>query len=39
MIDHRCPVCGRLLMKGQLIEVQVKCPKCKKIVKLVCEKI
>ncbi|MBI9112815.1 Com family DNA-binding transcriptional regulator [Maridesulfovibrio ferrireducens] len=38
MIDHRCPVCGRLLMKGKVIEVQVKCPKCKKLVKLSCNK-
>ncbi len=37
MIEHRCPVCRRLLMKGRLIEVQVKCPKCKKIVNLVSE--
>ncbi|WP_084146968.1 Com family DNA-binding transcriptional regulator [Maridesulfovibrio zosterae] len=34
MTEHRCPVCKRLLMKGNIIEVQVKCPKCKKLVEL-----
>ncbi|NDV28035.1 Com family DNA-binding transcriptional regulator [Desulfovibrio sp. JC010] len=37
MSEHRCPVCRRLLLKGKIIEVQVKCPKCKKIVKLIGE--
>ncbi|WP_321404558.1 Com family DNA-binding transcriptional regulator [Maridesulfovibrio sp.] len=35
MQEHRCPSCNRLLMKGKVIEVQVKCPKCKKIVRIV----
>lgn len=34
MSEHRCPCCKRLLMTGDLIEVQIKCPKCKKIVRL-----
>ncbi|WP_419779244.1 Com family DNA-binding transcriptional regulator [Maridesulfovibrio sp.] len=35
MTEHRCPVCRRLLLKGKVIEVQVKCPKCKKMVRIV----
>ncbi|WP_432735821.1 Com family DNA-binding transcriptional regulator [Maridesulfovibrio sp. FT414] len=38
MNEHRCPVCRRLLMKGKVIEVQVKCPKCKKLVTLTGDK-
>ncbi|WP_320169514.1 Com family DNA-binding transcriptional regulator [Maridesulfovibrio sp.] len=34
MTELRCPVCKRLLMKGRVVEVQIKCPKCKKIVTL-----
>ncbi|CCO25009.1 Com family DNA-binding transcriptional regulator [Maridesulfovibrio hydrothermalis] len=37
MMEHRCPVCRRLLMKGKVVEVQVKCPKCKKLIKLIAE--
>ncbi|WP_415716984.1 Com family DNA-binding transcriptional regulator [Maridesulfovibrio sp.] len=35
MTEHRCPVCRRLLMKGKVIEVHIKCPKCKKLVRIV----
>ncbi|MCG8635526.1 MAG: Com family DNA-binding transcriptional regulator [Desulfobacterales bacterium] len=31
IIEYRCPVCNRLLMKGKIITVETKCPKCKKI--------
>lgn len=34
MTEHRCPVCRRLLLKGRIVEVQIKCPKCKKLVTL-----
>ena len=37
MIEHRCPVCRRLLIKGKVIDVQIKCPKCKKLVKFSAE--
>ncbi|WP_084407587.1 Com family DNA-binding transcriptional regulator [Maridesulfovibrio bastinii] len=35
MREFRCPVCRRLLFKGEIVRVQVKCPKCKKLVLLV----
>ncbi|MEA3224216.1 MAG: Com family DNA-binding transcriptional regulator [Thermodesulfobacteriota bacterium] len=28
MGEIRCKKCGRLLMKGEIIEVEIKCPKC-----------
>jgi DNA-directed RNA polymerase subunit RPC12/RpoP len=30
--EYRCPHCSKLLMKGDVILVQVKCPRCKNIV-------
>ena len=33
--DYRCPCCNRLLVRGQLIEISLKCPKCKRIVRLI----
>ncbi len=29
--EYRCPVCKRLLMKGKIISIETKCPKCKKV--------
>jgi rubrerythrin len=29
--EYRCPVCKRLLMKGQIVIIETRCPKCKKI--------
>ncbi len=29
MTEIRCKKCNRLLMKGSLIEGEIKCPKCK----------
>ena len=26
--EVRCPQCNRLLFKGRVIEVEIKCPKC-----------
>jgi phage FluMu protein Com len=26
--EHRCPACNRLLYKGVVMEVHVKCPRC-----------
>ena len=28
MTEVRCKKCNRLLMKGIVVEVQIKCPKC-----------
>ncbi len=28
MREIRCKKCNRLLMKGEIIEVEIKCPKC-----------
>jgi phage FluMu protein Com len=30
--EFRCPDCGKLLLKGDINSVQVKCPRCKSIV-------
>jgi len=30
--EYRCPVCRRLLMRGQVILVETRCPKCRKII-------
>jgi phage FluMu protein Com len=30
--EHRCPNCGRLLYKGIVMEIQVKCSRCKSMV-------
>ncbi len=32
--DYRCPVCKRLLFKGDINWAECKCPKCKKLVML-----
>lgn len=32
--DYRCPCCNRLLARGKLIDLSLKCPKCKRIVRL-----
>lgn len=42
MREFRCPVCRRLLFKGEIVRVQVKCPKCRKLVMLtppICPKV
>ncbi|WP_241654076.1 Com family DNA-binding transcriptional regulator [Geovibrio thiophilus] len=30
--EYRCPNCSKLLMKGDVNLVQIKCPRCKNIV-------
>jgi phage FluMu protein Com len=30
--EYRCPNCGKLLMKGDVNIVQIKCTRCKNIV-------
>ena len=30
--DKRCPYCNRLLYKGEVLRLQIKCPRCKGIV-------
>ncbi|BBO69749.1 hypothetical protein DSCA_36790 [Desulfosarcina alkanivorans] len=30
--EYRCPVCNRLLMRGNVVEIETRCPKCKKII-------
>jgi phage FluMu protein Com len=32
--DYRCPLCKRLLMRGQIVKIEIRCPKCKKIISL-----
>jgi phage FluMu protein Com len=32
--EIRCPACKALLMKGQVVEVEVKCRKCGKMVRI-----
>jgi len=29
---YRCPYCDRLLYKGHIIEIAIKCPRCKHII-------
>ncbi|MDR3361671.1 MAG: Com family DNA-binding transcriptional regulator [Desulfovibrio sp.] len=29
MQDIRCPECGKLLARGEALELQLKCPRCK----------
>ncbi len=29
--EIRCGQCGRLLMKGEVVNVAIKCPRCKTI--------
>ena len=30
--DYRCPVCKRLLMRGEIVVIEIRCPKCKRMV-------
>ena len=30
--EYRCPVCHRLLMRGQVVRVEIRCPKCRRLV-------
>ena len=32
--EYRCPVCRRLLFKGKIIEIETRCPKCKKLCRI-----
>ena len=32
--DYRCPLCKRLLMKGKIIVIETKCPRCKKHIQI-----
>ncbi len=32
--DIRCPYCGHLLLKAEYIKGEIKCPRCKKIIRL-----
>lgn len=32
--DMRCPFCKQLLLKAEVIKGEIKCPRCKKIIKL-----
>lgn len=37
MQDYRCPSCNRLFFKAKIrgdFEIQIKCPRCKKIIEL-----
>ena len=36
MLEYRCPVCGRLLGKGELKDgyLEIKCDKCGLVVKI-----
>jgi predicted Zn-ribbon and HTH transcriptional regulator len=34
MSDIRCKKCNRLLMKGTLLKIEIKCPKCGLIQKI-----
>lgn len=29
--EYRCPQCKRLLLKGEIIKIEIKCAKCKKV--------
>ena len=36
MQEYRCPHCNKLLFKGNFKgTIEIKCPKCKKIVKII----
>ncbi len=37
--NWRCPVCARLLFRGAIIRVQVKCPRCKSMTLLVDDEV
>lgn len=32
--EHRCPVCNRLLLKGKIIQIETRCPRCKKLCRI-----
>lgn len=32
LTDHRCPNCNRLLYRGDILRIQIKCPRCKQVV-------
>jgi len=32
LTDHRCPHCNRLLYRGEILRLQIKCPRCKHVV-------
>ena len=34
MNDVRCPNCNQLLLKADIVKGEIKCVKCKKIIKL-----
>lgn len=34
MHETRCPGCNKLLFKGSVIAVQIKCPRCKRIINI-----
>jgi phage FluMu protein Com len=29
---HRCPYCNKFLYRGDIIEIEIKCPRCKHII-------
>lgn len=34
MIEIRCPVCNHLLIKANICKGEIKCMKCRKIIKI-----
>lgn len=32
MKEHRCPYCNKLLYRGDVIEIQIKCSRCKHVI-------
>lgn len=34
MLETRCSGCNKLLFKGSVIAVQIKCPRCKRIINI-----
>ena len=30
--ERRCPYCNKLLYKGEVLRIEIKCPRCKHIV-------
>lgn len=32
MTNYRCPYCNKLLFRGKIKKVEIKCSRCKKIV-------
>ncbi len=33
-IEYRCVCCGRKLVTGRLVEIKIRCPKCRRLVTL-----